>query len=135
MKNNKEEIIKRIKSIPIFDTLGMEIIELGDGFCETKVPRKMIFDGIFNSFHGGILIAIADCAACWAILTKSGINAKMATTDMNIRFLAPCLTDVTAKAKIIKFGKTMCPVMVELFDNSNKLIAISQVNFILLNEK
>jgi acyl-coenzyme A thioesterase PaaI-like protein len=59
----------------------------------------------------------------------------MATTDMNIRFLAPCLTDVTAKAKIIKFGKTMCPVMVELFDNSNKLIAISQVNFILLNEK
>jgi acyl-coenzyme A thioesterase PaaI-like protein len=32
-------------------------------------------------------------------------NAAMTTTDTNIRFLAPCRSDVTAKAKIIKFNR------------------------------
>ena len=54
---------------------------------------------------------------------------------MNIRFVAPCLSDVTAKARVIKFGKTMCPVAVELFDDMNKMVAVAQVNYILLNDE
>lgn len=33
----------------------------------------------------------------------------------NIRFLAACLTDVTADARVIKFGSTLCLVVVSLF--------------------
>ena len=33
-----------------------------------------------------------------------------------IRFLSPCLSHVTAKARVIKFGRVMCPVAVDLFD-------------------
>ena len=134
-EDDKELVLKRIKSVPILETLEMEVVALRDGYCETKVPRKTGYDGIFNSFHGGLLLTIADTTACWAILTKSGSNAKIATTDMNIRFLSPCLSAVTAKAKIIKYGRTMCPVMVDLFDESDFLVAIAQVNYIILNEK
>ena len=48
-------------------------------------------------------MTIADSAACFAIFTKTGPEIPLTTTDMNIRFLAPCLSDVTAKAKVIKF--------------------------------
>jgi acyl-coenzyme A thioesterase PaaI-like protein len=52
---------------------------------------------------------------------------------MNIRFLAPCLSDVTAKAKVIKAGRTLVPVSIDLFDSVQKLVAVAQVNYILLD--
>jgi len=77
-------------------------------------------------------MTIADSTACFAILTKTGPEVQLTTTDMNIRFLAPCLSDVTAKAKVIKLGRTLVPVSVDLFDSTNKLVAVAQVNYILL---
>jgi len=54
---------------------------------------------------------------------------------MNIRFLAPCLTDVTAKARVIKLGRTLCPVAVDLFDETGRHAAVAQVTYILLNSQ
>lgn len=129
----QDAIIKRIKKIPIVDTLNMEIISLSDGYCEVSVPRKLSYNGVFESFHGGILMTIADSTACFAIFTKTGPEVPLTTTDMNIRFLAPCLSDVIARARVIKIGRTMCPVSVDLFDSNNKHIAVSHVNYILLD--
>ena len=126
-------ILTKIKQIPIVKTLQFKIISLSEGYCEAIVPRKLKFDGVFNSFHGGLLMTIADSTACFAIFTKTGPEIPLTTTDMNIRFLAPCLSDVTAKAKVIKLGRTLVPVSVDLFDSTNKHIAIAQVNYILLD--
>jgi acyl-coenzyme A thioesterase PaaI-like protein len=52
---------------------------------------------------------------------------------MNIRFLAPCLTDVIAKSRGIKFGRTLCPVAVDLFDDTGRQVAVAQVTYILLS--
>ncbi|MGB5746146.1 MAG: PaaI family thioesterase [Desulfobacterales bacterium] len=52
---------------------------------------------------------------------------------MNIRFLAPCLSDVTARARVIKFGRTMCPATVDLFDDQDNLVAVAQVNYMILD--
>lgn len=78
-------------------------------------------------------MTIADSIACFAIMTMTGPDQAMTTTDMNIRFLAPCLTDVTVKAKVIKLGKTLCPVGVDLFDTNQKHIAVAQVTYMRLN--
>jgi len=128
----KSDIHAEINKIPIVDTLGIQIVSLLDGYCETKVQRKLSYDGVFKSFHGGLLMTIADSTACFAIFTKTGPFVKLTTTDMNIRFLAPCLTDVTAKARIIKLGRTLCPVSVDLYDENKKRVAVAQVNYILI---
>ena len=129
----KSDILTEINKIPIVDTLKIQIITLSDGYCETKVQRKLSYDGVFKSFHGGLLMTISDSTACFAIFTKTGPFVKLTTTDMNIRFLSPCLSDVTAKAKIIKLGRTMCPVSVDLYDASKKHVAVAQVNYILID--
>lgn len=127
-------ILARIKRISIFETLQMEVVAFDTGYCEMKVPRQKIYDGVFESFHGGILMTIADSVACFAILTQTGVEQIMTTTDMNIRFLAPCLSEIHAKARVIKFGRTMCPVAVDLFDAAGKHVAVAQVNYILLDK-
>ena len=126
-------ILKRVKEIPIVKTLQFKFRLLSDGYCEVEVPRKLKYDGVFRSFHGGLLMTIADSAACFAIFTKTGPEIKLTTTDMQIRFLSPCLSDVTAKAKVIKLGRTLVPVSVDLLDSANKLVAVAQVNYILLD--
>jgi uncharacterized protein (TIGR00369 family) len=127
-------ILARTGKIPIVKTLQLKIISLSDGYCELVVPRKLKYDGVFKSFHGGLLMTIADSAACFAIFTKTGPEVQLTTTDMNIRFLAPCLSDVTAKAKVIKLGRTLVPVSVDLFDSANRRVAVAQVNYMLLGD-
>ena len=127
-------ILSRIRQIPIFSTLRMDAVVLRAGEAEMTVPRQRIYDGVFESFHGGLLMTVADSVACFAVLTGTPGDQVMTTTDMNIRFLAPCLSDVRAKARVIKFGRVMCPVAVELFDAAGKLVAVAQVNYMLLDK-
>jgi uncharacterized protein (TIGR00369 family) len=126
-------ILARITRIPIFDTLRMQDVEFDAGQCAVRVPRQPAYDGVFESFHGGLLMTIADSAACFALLTLTRTDQIMTTTDMNIRFLAPCLSDVLARARVIKQGRVMCPVAVDLFDATGKLVAVAQVNYLLLD--
>lgn len=127
-----DRILSRIAKIPIMDTLELEVTDIKAGYCELTAPRRNKYDGIFNSFHGGLLMTVADSAAAFALMTLTGPEANMTTTDMNIRFLAPCLTDLTARAKVIKFGRTLSPMAVDLYDANNKHVAIAQANYIIL---
>lgn len=127
-------ILDRIRKIPIYATLRMDASAFDQGYAELKVSRQADYDGVFESFHGGILMTIADSVACFAVLTGTPDGQAMTTTDMSIRFLAPCLSGVHAKARVIKFGRLMCPVAVDLFDAGGKLVAVAQVNYMLLDK-
>ena len=64
---DKEEIdamLERINSVPITETLKMQILRLDKGECEALIPRDTMWDGIFETFHGGILATIADSITC-----------------------------------------------------------------------
>jgi uncharacterized protein (TIGR00369 family) len=131
---DRDALLDRIRRIPIVETLRIHIDEFGEGYCRAVVRHERRYDGVYDSFHGGLLMTVADSIACFAIMTKTGHDRPMTTTDMNIRFLAPCLTDVTGVAKVIKFGRTLCPVAVELFDARGTQVAVAQVTYMLLSK-
>jgi uncharacterized protein (TIGR00369 family) len=122
----------RLARIPIFQTLRLRLAAVGEGTASLAAPYDPVYDGIFNSFHGGLLMTLADTAACIAVLTLAGAEAAITTTDMNVRFLAPCRSDVIAEARIIKFGKTLCPVSVDLRDARSVHVATAQVTYMRL---
>lgn len=128
-------LMETIRPIPIVETLGIRMDEFDEGYCKATVPRDLKYDGIFRSLHGGILMTIADSIACFAIMTLTGPDQPMTTTDMNIRFLAPCLTDCVAEARVIKCGTTLCPTQVDLFDTNGTKVAVAQVTYIRLDKK
>lgn len=128
------DVVERIKKIPIVDTLGFEFIEMDGGICEAVVKHQKKYDGIYESFHGGLLMTVADSISAFALLTLAGAEATITTTDMNIRFLAACRTDVRAIARVIKHGRTLAPVAVDMFDMNGVHVAVAQVNYIILNK-
>jgi uncharacterized protein (TIGR00369 family) len=122
----------RLAGIPIFKTLKLGLGSASEGTAKLTMSYDSAFDGIVKSFHGGLLMTLADTAACIAVLTLAGADASITTTDMNIRFLAACRSDATAEAKVIKFGRTLCPVSVEIRNGDGALVAVSQVTYMRL---
>ncbi len=124
-----------MKAVPIMKLLDAEIVSLKSGLCELKVPKKENYDGIFEVFHGGLLTTAADTAAAAAVLTVAGHDSFITTTDISIRFLRPCTSDITAIAKVIKAGRTLCPVEVEIVDSGGKKVSIAHVTYMVLNRE
>jgi uncharacterized protein (TIGR00369 family) len=125
----------KLYSIPIADTLHLQLDALQEGQATITMPHGgRAFHGIFESLHGGLLMTLADTCACVAILTMAGPDAVITTTDMNIRFLAPCLSDATAEAKVIKFGRSLVPVNVSLRDTGGREVAVAQVTYMRLEK-
>ena len=130
----KNEILEKIKTVPVVEKLQMTTRSLGDGTCTLHIPRYKDYDGIFESFNGGFLSTIADAAACWATMTRTGADMKMATTNIHISFSAPCHTDVLCHAKVIKTGRSLSTVSAELFDENDVLVATAHVTYMLLGK-
>ena len=128
----RQDILNDYRHVPIYETLGYQVLELRDGRCRLRMPLQQPYTGSFQSFHGGLMMTVADSAAYLAVMGIGGPKTRAATTDMNIRFLQPCLTDLTAEATVLKFGKTLSPVSVDLLDAHGTRVAVAQVNFVLL---
>ncbi|HEX3458439.1 MAG TPA: PaaI family thioesterase [Candidatus Baltobacteraceae bacterium] len=126
------EIRARMRSIPIFTSLGFSEERLGVGSFECTVARNKAFDGIFDSFHGGLLMTAGDSAAAIVALTLWGPDSRITTTDMSIRFLAPARSDVKLFAQAIKAGRTLVPVVANLWREDGTLCAVAQVTYMRL---
>ena len=131
-ENAFREMLSRFAEVPIMKTLDLAMLAVDAGSATMRMPYKKDWDGLFESLHGGLMMTLADTAACVAVLTLAGASARITTTDMNIRFLKACRTDCTAQARVIKFGRTLSPVEVQLKDADNSLVAIAQVTYMRL---
>ena len=130
------EILNRcLKTVPILKTLGFRALECDAGFARVIVPRDDRHNGLQPSFHGGIMTTVADCTAWLALATKLGADASLTTSDLHVRFLAPCFTEVTAEARVMRLGRTLCPVQVDLFDAERTRVAAAQVTYFRLNSE
>ena len=129
----RKTLKERLGTLPIFLTLGLRLEAVSEGKATLIAPYDRRYDGIFESFHGGLLMTLADTAACVAVLTLAGASAAVTTTDMNIRFLVACHSACRAEATVIKFGKTLCPVLVSLYDANGTQVAVAQVTYMRLD--
>jgi len=128
-------IMARIEPIPAFSAFNIQIERFEEGRCIAIVPMKPETNGIFGSYHGGLLATAADMIACFALMTQIDPNEEVATTDLTIHYLAPCMTDVRVDAKVIKCGRTLSPIETRMYDLENRLVAVAQVTYIRIGKK
>jgi uncharacterized protein (TIGR00369 family) len=128
-------ILAKSRTAPCIESLGLEALEFDEGFCKLRARHDPRFDGVLRGFHGGMMAAVADCAAWFAIVTQTGPDEVMLTTDLQMRYLRPCLSDLTASARVIKLGRTLCPVQVDMHDAAGEQIATGFVTYIRINTR
>ncbi len=125
---------EQFKDIAVFDTLRFEFLAMDPGSARVRVPRLDAFNGVYRTFHGGMLTTVADCAAWIALVTQLGPETHLTTSDIHVRFLEPCFTEVVADARVLKLGRTLCPVHVDLSNSAGTRVAVAQVTYFKLNE-
>jgi len=84
-----------------------------------------------GTLSGPAMMMLADTAAWIAIMTQIGPELLAVTTSLHIDFLRkPELTDLMARARVLKLGRKLAVTDVELFSKgSAHLVAKAQVTY------
>jgi len=84
-----------------------------------------------GTLSGPAMMMLADTAAWVAILARVGPRLLAVTTSLHIDFLRrPNLTDLVARGRLLKLGRSLAVVDVELFSRGDpSIVAKAQVTY------
>lgn len=117
------------------DTLGVKPIRKHKDGVTVELalrPELMNPSGIL---HGGVIASIADEAAWHALCHQYGEAAggKCTTTELKVNYLRPITgKKSTARAVVVKAGRTLCVFRIDIFGPDKKLAALATVTYMLL---
>ena len=137
--------------MPVLDATQLQEI-LTSSFPDSDVPRveQVLEDEVTlvqtaNARHGRpggtlsgpTMMMLADTAAWMAILAQIGPVLLAVTTSLHIDFLRkPEITDLVARAKMLKLGRKLAVVEVSLFSlGHDQLVAKAQVTYAIPTKK
>ncbi len=84
-----------------------------------------------GTLAGPVMMSLADAAAWLAIMSQIGPVVLAVTTSLHIDFLRkPQLTDLMAKTRMLKLGRRLAVVDVDLYSRGEtELVAKAQVTY------
>lgn len=98
-----EEIVKKMYSADLFSQwLGIQVLEITDGFCKLQMKvRKEMLNG-FSILHGGVTFSLADTALAFA---SNSLGKMSISTEASISYIEKAkendiLTAVAEEASI-----------------------------------
>jgi uncharacterized protein (TIGR00369 family) len=117
---------------------GAKITGIAKGYLEITVLPEAFLLRTAGNFHGGVIAALADSAAGYAATTLQSEDASFLTVEFKINFLNQARGEkLTAKARILKNGKTLTISQADIFtvsDDTEKLVATALVTLIKANK-
>ncbi len=119
--------------VPVWDVLGIKIIEMGDGEATLTMPFDEKLTNPYGFLHGSGVYALADSALAAAIASIVIRGKHFLTVEMKINYFEPVESGIVeAKAKVLRQGRLM-PGEVDIF-NENKLVAKAIATYIIVDE-
>jgi uncharacterized protein (TIGR00369 family) len=116
-----QELITRA---PFHQWLGLEVIAVHPDGIELKATWRE--DWVVNPerryTHGGVLAALIDLAADWALVSRTGRGVP--TIDMRVDYHSPAMPgDLTLRGNVIKWGNQFSVAEAQIFDQQGRLLA------------
>src|SRR5262245_52139327 len=110
------ERIARVAQAGLNRTLGLRIVDWGDGRARVELEVAPPVENPNGMLHGGAIASLIDHAGTIAILSADRDGRPGVSTDLNDTFLAPGPhgDTVVADAQVLKCGKTLAFVTVDV---------------------
>ena len=116
-----QELITRA---PYHQWLGLEVLAVHDDGIELKAKwREEWVVGVERRYtHGGILAALVDLAADWALVKRTGRGVP--TIDLRVDYHAAAMPgNLIAKGRVVKAGGQFSSAEAYIYDAEGKLLA------------
>lgn len=129
-----EEYTKVVEKNPFAAQIGIEILDIYKGYVRVRVKKRMDLENIYGDLHGGCLYTIADNMAGVAAGTY---GYYVTTVNGSIQYLKAARNTeyIYCEAKVIKAGKTISVVQVEITDEKDTLLNTAEFTYFNLKEK
>jgi len=119
-----EQVQALVSRAPFHQWLGLTVIAVSDDGIEIKAKwrEEWVVNSERGYTHGGIVAALIDLAADWAMVRQTGRGVP--TIDLRVDYHRPALRgDLTARGKVIRSGSQFATAEAQIFDKDGKLIA------------
>ncbi len=119
-----EQVQALVTRAPFHQWLGLTVIAVGDDSIELKAKwREEWIVNIERGFtHGGVLAALIDLAADWAMVRQTGRG--LPTIDLRVDYHRPAAPgDLVARGRAIRCGTQFATAEAQVFDQDGKLLA------------
>ena len=130
----KQEYSQVVARNPFAAQLGIEILEVREGFVRARAKKKRELENIYGDMHGGCLYAIADNMAGVAASTYGYF---VTTVHGSIQYLKAARNTeyIYCEATVIKPGKTIDAVHVDITDYNGMLIDTAEFTYFNLKKQ
>jgi acyl-CoA thioesterase len=114
--------------VPLHQELGLQVVDVGHaGTAAMSIPIRDKALGNTGQLHGGAIALLFDLV-CAAAATTSGaydpMTQALVTADLHVRYLGAAKgTVATARADVVKAGRTLIVVEATMTDELDTLIA------------
>jgi uncharacterized protein (TIGR00369 family) len=119
-----EQIQALITRAPFHRWLGLTVLAVTDDSIEIKATwrEEWVVNPERRYTHGGILAALIDLAADYAMVKQTGRGVP--TIDMRVDYHRAAMPgDLIARGKVVRFGSQFSTAEAELIDKDGKLVA------------
>ncbi|UPY35108.1 PaaI family thioesterase [Sediminicoccus sp. KRV36] len=109
---------------PYHQWLGLKVLAVGEGTIEIKATwrEEWVVNPDRRYTHGGILAALVDLTADWALVSSTGRGVP--TIDMRVDYHRAAMPgDLTCKGKVVRLGGQFSVAEASVFDGDGKLCA------------
>lgn len=119
-----EEVEALMTRGPFHQWLGLKVKKVEADAIELTATwrEEWVVNPQHRYTHGGILAALVDLTADWALVSRTGRGVP--TVDMRVDYHRPAMPgDLTARGKVVKFGGQFSVAEASVFDAEGKLLA------------
>ena len=119
-----ERVQQMITRGPYHQWLGLKVLALGEDSIEISATwrEEWVVNPDRRYTHGGVLAALVDLTADWALVSKMGRPAP--TVDMRVDYHRAAMPgDLAAKGRIVKYGSQFSVCEAQVYDKDGQLVA------------
>jgi uncharacterized protein (TIGR00369 family) len=116
-----QELVTRA---PYHKWLGLRVLALHDDGIELAATwrEEWVVNPERRYTHGGVLAALVDLGADWAMVKKLGRGVP--TIDLRVDYHSPAMPgDLVIRGKVVRLGSQVSTAEAHVYDAQNKLVA------------
>jgi len=104
--------------------LGLKVTALDDDGIELTATwrEEWVVNPERRYTHGGVLAALVDLGADWAMLKKTGRGVP--TIDLRVDYHSPATPgDLTVRGRVVRMGRQVSTAEASVYDSGGRLVA------------
>src|SRR5215813_5589640 len=112
-----ERVQELVTRAPYHQWLGLKVVALHDDGIELKATwrEEWVVNLERRYSHGGVLAALIDIGADWAMVRKTGRGVP--TIDLRVDYHSPAMPgDLTIRGKVVRMGGQFSTAEAQVFD-------------------